>query len=69
MQTVIPWRGPCVLLRMATDKHFNEPGTMAEGLNDPKPNDMPATINMFVVLGIAAGLGLLTTVVLWWFYW
>jgi len=54
---------------MATDKHFNEPGTMAEGLNDPKPNDMPATINMFLVLGIAAGLGLLTTVILWWFYW
>lgn len=39
---------------MATDKHYNVPGGMPEPLDDPKPTDMPATRNMFIVITVLA---------------
>jgi len=39
---------------MATDKHYNIPGGMPEPLEDPKPTDMPATRNMFIVIVVLA---------------
>ncbi len=50
---------------MATDKHYNEQGGMPEGLEDHKPNDLPATRKMFIVIALLAAVGFATVAVVW----
>jgi heme/copper-type cytochrome/quinol oxidase subunit 2 len=39
---------------MSTDKHFNAPGDLPEPIEDHKPTDMPATVNMFIIIAAVA---------------
>lgn len=48
---------------MATDKHYNEKGMLPDQMEDDKPNDLPATRNMFVVIALLAAVGLIVAVV------
>lgn len=50
---------------MATDKHYNEPGQLPEQLEDHKPNDMPATRKMFIVIALLAAVGFATVAISW----
>lgn len=52
---------------MPTDEHYNEPGGVPEPLEDHEPTDMPATVNMFVVIGALALISLGVIVVVYLF--
>jgi hypothetical protein len=48
---------------MSTDEHFNAPGDVPEPIDDHKPTDMPATINMFIIIAAVAVISLVVLVV------
>jgi hypothetical protein len=59
--------GFCGPSGMPTDEHYNEPGGVPEPLEDHEPTDMPATVNMFVVIGALALISLVVIVVVYLF--
>jgi uncharacterized protein (DUF983 family) len=49
---------------MSTDKHFNAPGDVPDPIEDHKPTDMPATVNMFIIIAAVAAVSLVVMVAL-----
>ncbi len=50
---------------MSTDEHFNAPGDVPEPIEDHKPTDMPATVNMFIIIASVAVISVVVMVALY----